>query len=328
MGCRRMVMEQFLIGIDMGGTNVRMGIVTPEGKVLKKAQYRTDVSKGGLALFEQLVSNLKDLIRENFRESNQLIGIGIGVAGPIDMKKGLIMEPPNLPALKGFPLGDFLSEKISSPIAIENDANAFTLGEGWVGAAKGCKHYCGITLGTGVGGGIVVAGKILHGARGTAGEVGHMVINPKGPLCGCGGRGCLEVYASGTGIRRMALEAIEKGKGKGILKWSGRDPQQMTSESIFKAAQSGNVTAKKIFNEMGRYLGLGLINLIHLFNPEKIVIGGKVSRAWDYFIGSVMEIVQERSMKGPSEKLQIVKAERGDDAGILGAAYSALKRAE
>jgi glucokinase len=303
-----------------------MGIVTPEGKVLKKVQYRTDISKGGLALFERLVSNLKDLVQENFKESNQLIGIGIGVAGPIDMKKGLIMEPPNLPGLKGFPLRDFFREKISSPIAIENDANAFTLGEGWVGAAKGCKHYCGITLGTGVGGGIVVAGKILHGVEGMAGEVGHMVINPKGPLCGCGGRGCLEVYASGTGIRRMALEAIEKGKGKGILKWSGGDPQQMTSENIFEAAQSGNVTAKRIFNEMGKYLGLGLVNLIHLFNPEKIVIGGKVSRAWDYFIGSVMEVVQERSMKGPREKLQIVKAECGDDAGMLGAAYSALKK--
>lgn len=321
-------MEQFLIGLDVGGTNVRMGIITSEGKVLKRVQYTTDVSKGGLALFERLVSNLKGLIQENFKESNQLLGIGIGVAGPIDMKRGLIMEPPNLPDLKGFPLRDFLKEKIFSPIAIENDANAFTLGEGWVGAAKGCKDYCGITLGTGVGGGIVVEGEILHGAEGMAGEVGHMVIDPEGPLCGCGGRGCLEVYASGTGIRRMALEAIKKGKGKGILKWSGGDAKKVTSENIFEAAQSGDVTAKKIFKEMGRYLGLGLVNLIHLFNPEKIVIGGKVSQAWDYFIGSAKETVQERSMEGPREKLQIVQAECCDDAGMLGAAYSALKRAE
>jgi len=318
-------MEQFLIGVDMGGTNVRMGIVTPVGKVLKKTQYPIDISKKGLALLEEVVSNLKNFIRRELKESKQLIGIGIGIAGAIDMKRGIINESPNIKDLKGFALRDFLEKRISYSIAIENDANAFILGEGWVGAAKGCKHYCGITLGTGVGGGIVVAGEILHGVEGMAGEVGHMVINPKGPLCGCGGRGCLEVYASGTGIRRMALEAIEKGKGKGILKWSGGDPQQMTSENVFEAAQSGNVTAKKIFNEMGRSLGLGLVNLIHLFNPEKIVIGGKVSRAWDYFIGSVMEIVQERSMKGPREKVQIVKAECGDDAGMLGAAYSALK---
>lgn len=318
-------MKRFLIGVDMGGTNVRMGIVTPEGKVVKKTQYSIDISKKGLALLEELVSNLKNLTRMEFKESKQLIGIGIGIAGAIDMQRGIINESPNILDLKRFALRDFLGKRISYPIAIENDANAFTLGEGWVGAAKGCKHYCGITLGTGVGGGIVVGGEILHGAEGMAGEVGHMVIDPEGPLCGCGGRGCLEVYASGTGIRRMALVAIEKGKGQGIFKCSGGDPQKVTSENVFETAQSGDVTAKKVFNEMGKFLGLGLVNLIHLFNPEKIVIGGKVSRAWDYFIGSVMKTVQERSMKGPREKLQIVKAECGDDAGMLGAAYSALK---
>jgi len=318
-------MNRFLIGVDLGGTNIRMGIVTPEGKVLKKVQYITDVSKGGLILFEQLVLNLNDLIQKYFKESNQLIGIGIGVAGPIDMKKGVMIAPPNLPALDGFPIRAFLQKRISSSIFIENDANAFTLGEGWVGAAKGCKHYCGITLGTGVGGGIVVEGKILHGVKGMAGEIGHMVIDPEGPSCGCGGRGCLEVYASGTGIKRMALEAIEKGEGKGILKRSGGDPQKITSEKVFKAARSGDLTAKKIFNEMGRFLGLGLVSLIRLFNPEKIVIGGKVSQAWDYFIGSVMETVQERTKEALRERLQIVQADCGDDAGMLGAAYSALK---
>lgn len=320
-------MGRFLIGVDVGGTNVRVGIITPEGKVLKKVQYITDISKGGLALFERLVSNLKSLIQENIKESNQLIGIGIGVAGPININKGIIMEPPNLPGLKGFPLRDFLKEKISSPIAIENDANAFTLGEGWVGVANGCKHYCGITLGTGVGGGVVIDSKILHGAEGMAGEVGHMVIDPEGPLCGCGGRGCLEVYASGTGITRIALEAIERGEGGGILKWIEGDTQSLTSENVFEIAQSGDLEAQQIFNEMGRYLGFGLINLIHLFNPEKIVIGGKVSQAWDYFIGSAMETIQERAMEGPRKGVQIVKGECGDDAGMLGAAYSVLIKA-
>lgn len=318
-------MEKFLIGVDLGGTNIRMGIVTPEGKLLRKVQYATDICRGGLVLFEELVVNLKDLIRTHFKESNQLIGIGIGVAGPIDMKRGVIVEPPNLPDLKGFPLRDFLKGEIASPIAIENDANAFTLGEGWVGAAKNCQHYCGMTLGTGVGGGIVVDGAILHGAEGMAGEVGHMVINPEGPPCGCGGKGCLEVYASGAGIKRMALEAIEKGGGEGILKQSGGDPQKVTSEKVFEAAQLGDLKARDIFNEMGRFLGLGLVNLIHLFNPEKIVIGGKVSRAWDHFIKSTMETVKGRAMKGPREKVEVVRALYGDDAGMLGAACSVLK---
>ena len=324
MGFRSPVMERLLIGVDIGGTNVRMGVVTPEGKVLEKVEYLTDTSRGGLALFQELISHLKDLIRKDFKPSYTLIGIGIGVAGIIDIKKGILRYSPNLPDLNGVELRDFLKEKISAPIVIENDANAFTLGEGWMGAARGSQHYCGITLGTGVGGGMVVEGKILHGTEGMAGEVGHMVINPEGLLCSCGGKGCLEVYASGTGIRRMALEAIEKGKGKGILQWSGGNPQKITSEKVFEAAQSGDLTAKEIFVRMGGYLGLGLVDLIHLFNPEKIVIGGKVSRAWDYFIGNTMETVQERSMKGPRERVQIVQALCGDDAGILGAAYSVL----
>jgi len=318
-------MEKFLIGVDVGGTNVRMGIVSPDGKVLEKIQYPIDVSKKASALMEELLANLKDLTEKGLKESKQLIGIGIGIAGAIDMKSGIVKESPNIKDLKDFELKEFLEGKIPHPIIIENDANAFTLGEGWAGAAKGCRHYCGITLGTGVGGGIVVEGKILHGAEGMGGEVGHMVIDPEGPLCGCGGRGCLEVYASGTGITRMALEAIETGEGCGILKWVGGDLQSVTSEKVFEAAHSGDLGAQRVFHEMGRYLGLGLINLIHLFNPEKIVIGGKVSQAWEYFIGSVMETIQERAMEGPRRRVQIVKAECGDEAGILGAAYAAFK---
>jgi len=317
-------MEQFLMGVDIGGTNVRIGIVTPGGRILKKIEYDTDLSKGGLAFFEKLISHLKNLVRNDLRSSHSLIGIGIGIAGIIDMKRGIISYSPNLKDLKGFRLGDLLAKKLSFPIVIENDANAFALGEGWMGAARGARHYCGITLGTGVGGGVVSDGKILHGREGMAGEVGHMVIDPEGLSCGCGGRGCLEVYASGTGIKRMALEAIEKQKGGGILKWSKEDPYQITSEEVFKAAQLGDKTAKEIFKRMGEYLGLGLINLIHLFNPEKIVVGGKVAGAWCFFIRSVMKTIQERSMKGSREKVKIVQAKCGDEAGILGAAYSAL----
>lgn len=320
-----MVMEPFLIGVDAGGTNIRMGIVTPDGRILNKIQYPTDMSRGGMAMMEGLVSRLQDFIQGEMGGVLSEIRIGIGIAGPINMRRGVLIAPPNLPDLHGFPLREFLQERISLPIAIENDANAFTLGEGWKGAARGCLHYCGITLGTGVGGGIVVAGKILHGAEGMGGEAGHMVLNPEGPLCGCGGRGCLEVYASGNGIRRMTLEAIEKSDGKGIVHKSKEDLRKITSEEVFEAAQKGDEIALKVFNEMGRYLGLGLVNLVNLFNPEKIVIGGKVSRAWNFFIERAKEVVWQRAMKGQREKVEIVQAECGDDAGILGAAYTALK---
>jgi glucokinase len=318
-------MKQVVIGVDLGGTNVRIGIVTRNGRILKKVQYPTDFSEGRSAFTEQLVLSLGNLIDRTVKNSYKLVGIGIGAAGAIDMKKGIIVHSPNIPYLNGFPLKTFLERRISVPVAIENDANAFTIGEGWVGAAKGSKHYCGITLGTGVGGGIVIAGEILHGATGMAGEVGHMVITPEGLLCGCGGRGCLEVYASGTAISRMALEAIEGGEGEEILKRSGGNPEEVTSERVFEAARYGDLTAKRILDEMGKFLGLGLVNLIHLFNPEKIVIGGKVAQAWKYFIGSTLRIVQDRAMKGMREKTKIVRAKCGDDAGILGAAFVSLK---
>lgn len=318
-------MERFLIGVDIGGTNVRIGMVTPDGQMVKKIQYSTDLSSGSQAMMERLVFQLEDFIREVRQSDLSEIRIGLAVAGPVDMKRGVLIAPPNLPDLNGFPIRAFFQKKILLPIAIENDANAFTLGEGWKGAARGCLHYCGITLGTGVGGGIVVSGKLLHGADGMGGEIGHMVLNSEGPLCGCGGRGCLEVYASGRGVRRMAFEALEK-EGKGsLLAREGKPPQELTSEDVFKAAERGDQLARRVFQEMGRYLGQGLVNLTNLFNPEKIVIGGKVSRAWDYFFRSALEVVQQRAMKGQRERVEIVRAGCGDDAGILGAAYAALR---
>jgi glucokinase len=318
-------MGRVLVGVDLGGTNVRIGIVTPTGRVLKKEEYALDTSQGGLKIVAQLVSNLKNFLQKRIGKNNQLLGIGIGIAGAIDMKRGRIIRSPNIPDLNGFGIREFIKKRISSPIAIENDANAFALGEGWVGAAKGSNDYCGVTLGTGVGGGIVINGEILHGSRGMASEVGHMVIDPEGPLCGCGGKGCLEVYASATGIRRMALEAIEKREGEEILKRARGKAEEVTSDKVFEAAQSGDKAAQKIFNQMGRFLGLGLVNLIHLFNPEKIVIGGGVSRAWDSFIKATMEVVMERAMEGSRECMKIVQAKCGDDAGVLGAAYVSLK---
>lgn len=316
-------MKPFLIGVDVGGTNIRMGVVTLEGHILKRIHYPTDMSRGPSGMIESLSTQLQVLIQEVVDEPHSEIKIGIGVPGPIDLRRGMLIAPPNLPDLDGFPLKELLQERVPFPLVLENDANAFTLGEGWKGAAKGALHYCGLTLGTGVGGGIVIEGKILRGQEGLGGEVGHMVLNPDGPFCGCGGRGCLEVYASGSGLKRLAQEAIGKREGKGLLRWRKKDLQKITAEDLFKAAQKGDALALSVFHEMGRYLGLGLVNLVNLFNPEKIVIGGKVSGAWDYFIRNAKEVVYQRAMKGQREGVQIVRAKCGDDAGILGAAYSA-----
>lgn len=319
-------MDEFLIGVDFGATNIKIGIITPEGKLIKKYQYPTESFKEGNLLMEDLISKLKIIIEENLIKFNRLIGIGIGAAGPIDIKKGIFIEPPNIPSLRGFPLREFIENRLSYPVVIENDGNAFALGEGWVGSARHCKNYCGITLGTGVGGGIVIDGKILHGATGMAGEVGHMVIDPQGPMCGCGARGCLEVYASAQGIRRMAIEAIESGMGEGILRYAEKgDLYKLEAKDVFNAAINGDTIAQEIFNKMGMILGLGISNLINLFNPEKIVLGGKVTNAWEFFINGVKQTINERAMKGPREIVEVAKASHIDEAGIFGAAYTLIK---
>lgn len=318
-------MEPVLIGVDLGGTNTRMGVIAPDGKILKRTQYPTGASQGVTKMLDELVVRLRDLIQQIPEKDHSLIRVGIGVPGPVDLYRGILIEPPNLPELHQFPLREFLRRRIPIPLVLENDANAFTLGEGWVGAARGARYFCGITLGTGVGGGVVINGEMLRGVDGFGGEVGHMVLNPEGPICGCGGKGCLEVYASGTGVRRMALEIIEREGHQSLLKEEIKNPGKLTSEDVFKAAERGDGLAQKVFQEMGRYLGLGLVNLTNLFNPEKIVIGGKVSGAWNYFISQAKEVLYQRAMKGQRERVEIVRAEWGDDAGILGAAYAALR---
>ncbi len=317
-------MELLLIGIDVGGTNIRMGAVSPEGRILKKIQYPTDLSQSPTEMMKEVASRLNCLIEENAGGIRPAIRIGIGIPGPLDLKRGILIAPPNLRALHQFPIREFFGKNIPFPFILENDANAYTLGEGWVGAAKGALHYCVITLGTGVGGGVVIEGKILRGKDGFGGEVGHMVINPEGPLCGCGGRGCLEVYASGQGIQRMALEAMEKEGKKSLRFLDIKDREELTSEDVYRAAERGDELARGVFRRMGRYLGLGLVNLTNLFNPEKIVIGGKVSGAWDYFIQDAEEVLRKQAMKGQRERVQIVRAECGDDAGMIGAAYAAF----
>lgn len=318
-------MDEFLIGVDFGATNIRIGIVSPKGELINKYQFPTDRAKEGNILIEDLISRLTMVIEENLKRFDRLIGIGIGTAGPIDLDKGILIEPPNLPTLKDFPIRNFLKTRLHYPIYIENDGNAFTLGEGWIGSASDCQNYCGITLGTGVGGGIVVDGKILHGCKGMAGEVGHMVIDPEGPTCGCGAKGCLEVFASAQAIRRMAIEAIEDGIGEVILKYSKGDPKVIEAEHVFYAAKDGDPVSIGIFNKLGRILGFGIVNIVNLFNPEKIIIGGKVSRAWEFFIQPLKETVNERAMKGPRECVKIVRASKIDDAGIIGAVYPLLK---
>jgi glucokinase len=214
------------------------------------------------------------------------------------------------------------------PIFIENDANAFSLGEGWLGAARGMREFCCLTLGTGVGGGIVLNGDIWHGAEGKAGEVGHMTIAVDGPPCQCGNRGCLEAFTSGRAIRRMAIEAIKGNEKTDLIERCGGEIEAITSKTIYESARNGDRFSREVFHRMGIYLGAGLANLVNLLDVELIVIGGRVSEAWDFFIEPARGELEKRTLGSMGKGVRVERAKCGDDAGILGAAYLVIRGLE
>ncbi|MBI5683118.1 MAG: ROK family protein [Deltaproteobacteria bacterium] len=311
---------QYVIGIDIGGTNLKMGAVAPDGKILLSVKKKPPHDKRGV---------IKNIIRfiEGARGSlknDTMIAVGIGAAGTILHDSGIISQSPNLPELNGMNLKDELAKEITSPIFIDNDANTFAIGEGWLGSARGYKNYCCLTLGTGVGGGIVLNGKILRGSDGTAGEVGHIVVEPKGLPCGCGSRGCLEVYASATGLVRSAKQGFQNILAKGLRKSCNNNPENVSPEIIAKLARDGDIFCRNLFKKIGTYLGIVITDLVNLLNMELIVIGGGLSGAGDLFLKMAEEEMQKRALKVPCKRARIVTAEC-ENAGIVGAAHMALR---
>jgi len=219
------------------------------------------------------------------------------------------------------PVCKMLSRRIGMPLYLENDANAAALGEKWMGAAKDVQDFCFITLGTGVGGGLVLDGKIWHGADGMAGEVGHMTIDPHGPRCRCGNRGCLEMYASTKALRRMIRQALSSGKRSRFFR-ENRD-REISGDVIHWAAKEGDRISREAFARMGSALGIGIAGLINLLNLEKVVFGGGLSAAWKFFSPTLRREVKSRAFAGPARRVRIVRASAGEDAGVLGAAYIA-----
>jgi|GEM_PF-101888 len=331
------MMKDYVIGIDLGGTNLRVAAITQQGDVLEKSERESEVYKGREKVVELLLKELEAIRRSLEGKGMQLSGVGLGVPGIINLKEGIVVQSPNFPDWNEFPLKGYLESRLDVPFWIENDANAAALGELWMGAGKGSTHFCCITLGTGVGSGIIVDGKVLHGIDGMAGEAGHVIVDPEGPPCGCGGRGCLEAYASATGLARMAKEALARGAfqqfsspsrtGASEMAGTGDGIQkgQLTAETLHALAKEGDPDARQIFIQMGRYLGIGLTNLLQLFNMELILLGGGVADSWDYFIHETQNQIQARAYRALARRVKIQKALCGREAGILGAAYVALQ---
>lgn len=333
-------MNSFAIGVDLGGTNLRIAVVDTTGGVLEKISTDAEVARGRDYVLDEMCKSVRALAAK-FGDAGRLMGIGIGVPGIIDRQTGLVHESPNLPGWRDYPVRDEIERRLRTNVILENDANAAALGEKWLGIASQVDDVCMLTLGTGVGGGIVLQGKIWHGMKGMAGELGHTTVDPYGVKCGCGNQGCLEQYASATAVKRMALEAIARGEAPELAKAMDRDPE-FSAKAIYQMAVEGDEPARHIFQLVGQALGIALANVINIFNLPMYVIGGGVSNAWDAFAPAMFDQVRKRSFvytatapaENPLQPKQstvadgvpsrqstiITRASLGSDAGLFGAA--------
>ena len=326
--------EACAIGVDLGGTFIKAGAVSAAGEILYQESRPTEVDKGCDAIIAN-IAGAAEAAREGAGLSwDRIKAVGLGAPGVFDYDRGgLVHIVPNLPPLVEQPLITLVERKLNRPgifVLLENDANAAAFGEMWAGAGREVRTLALFTLGTGVGGGIVLDGEVWHGATGFAGELGHQTILPDGPVCGCGNRGCLEVLASATGIVRRFREAVEAGRGeqKSSLAGQVRAGDELTARDIDAAAKAGDATAREVMEETGRYLGIAAANMINILNPEMIVFGGGVTAAGDILLDPIREEAKKRAIDVACESCPIVFATLGNDAGLIGAAGCALKASE
>jgi len=310
-----------VVGVDLGGTKILTALVDSRGRILGRVREATPRT-GPEAVVETIVETVRRVLKEGNVEQESLRGIGVGAPGPSDPASGVVFEPPNLPGWHDVPLAQMLTGRLALKATVENDANAAALGEHWMGAGRGIDDLIYITISTGVGGGLIFRGRLYHGVSGTAGEVGHMVIDPTGPRCPCGRMGCLEALASGTAIARDARAAVAEGRPTSLSAAGA----SLSAIDVARAAREGDPLAREIFTRAARYVGIGVTNLVNLLNPAMVIIGGGVSGAGDLLFAPVRRIVREEAFERPGAAVQIVPAALGDDAGVVGAAAVALER--
>ena len=333
-------MPDFSIGVDLGGTNLRIAAISTEGQLLEKITLGVKVALGR----DHVIGEMCDAIRrlsDQYRSGGKFVGAGIGVPGIIDLETGMMRKSANLPGWSDYPVRDEIERRLGARVFLDNDANVAALGEKWLGAARDVDNMAMITLGTGIGGAIILKGKIFYGMSGMAGEFGHVTIEPNGVPCGCGNHGCAERYASATAVVRMAREAIESGAAPALAEAASSDPE-FSARSIYNLAIQGNADAQRIFHRFGQALGILLADLVNILDLDMFVIGGGVVSAWEAFAPKMFAELRERSLvyaasapedplvkkQGASaqiaayagKKTRIARALLGSDAGLYGAA--------
>jgi len=310
------------IGIDIGGTNTKFVLVSEDGKVLRSKQGPTpaisadDTEK----MDDLLVKSLREFLNEG--ETSGIAGIGMGIAGLIDRKNGKVIESPNITAINGLYIKEKLEKEFSLPVILENDANTYAYGEKWVGTGKDYDNFFVLTLGTGLGGGLIYNGELYEGPA----EIGHMTIVPSGRYCTCGSYGCLESYSSGRAIVDRVISSLEKGAESLLSQCCDGNFYKITPEIVYKTAMEGDSLSREVFREAGHFLGIGIANLINLLNLEAVIIGGGLIGSWDLFIEDIQKEVAKRAFKPLSANVEILKSSLSHDAGSIGAAGLLLKK--
>ncbi|MDD4363228.1 MAG: ROK family protein [Atribacterota bacterium] len=313
--------DKLIIGIDLGGTKIGIALVNRNGQIKDYLKTSTLAEQGREKVVGRLLQNICHMINKSRENDNEISGIGIGIPGPVNSKLGIVNFAPNLPGWDNVPIKNILEKELNIPVKIENDANAAAWGEKIYGVAQGVNDLICITLGTGVGGGLILDGKIYHGKNFYAGEIGHMVVNKEGPQCNCGGYGCLEVYSSATGIRnRIFLKIEESKKNETISRAIAEIDFNIGLAKIFQQAREGHPVFHEIVNEAIEYLGMGITSLVNLLNPEMIVLAGGIANEGDNLLKPIKKIVFQRAMSSHLEDFKLVLGSLGDFAGVIGSA--------
>ena len=317
--------RRWTVGIDFGGTNVKVGLVSPTGRV-ERSRVLSSQDCGRPSRFVEGASRAVESLTQSVGLSpSQLRGVGIGAPGPVDAARGLVHFLVNVPGWREVPLAHHLQRRLRCRCLVDNDVNLAALGEWRFGAGRGARQLVCLTLGTGVGGGLVIDGKLYRGAAGAAGEIGHMVIDPHGRRCACGSRGCLEAQIGTAAVLEQARRAIRRKAGP--LRSLAREAQgRLTPALVSQAARSGDAAARKIWADLGRSLGVGLANVANLLNPDRMVIGGGLSNAWGLFYPTLVETVRAQALAVSARAVRIVRAQLGNHAGVVGAAVLVWQR--
>lgn len=317
--------EKWIVGVDLGGTTTKLAFINMNGEILNKWEIPTDNSERGKNITINIAKTINQKLVELGESKEKLLGIGMGAPGPVRYKTGVILNAVNLGWEDNFPLRDRLEEETSLVSFIENDANCAALGEMWKGAGEGAKDLVCVTLGTGVGGGVITNGEMVQGFSGAGGEIGHVTAIPiGGARCNCGKKGCLETIASATGIVRLANEELTKAENSELMELKNKNGL-ITAKDVFDCARDGDSLALKIIEEVSFYLGFVLAGIANTLNPEKIILGGGVSKAGDILIKSVKEKFNEFAFTPVRNSTDITLATLGNNAGVIGAAWLVKK---